>query len=309
MKKDFLAIRDLTSDEIRELLVLARDLKAWVKKGEPHPVLAGKTIALIFEEPSLRTRVAFETGMTQLGGHAIHLAPADIRLGQREPVPDAARNLSRWVDGIVARTFSHQTVTGLAESASIPVINALTDLQHPCQILADLLTLEEKRGTLRGLTLAYIGDGNNVCNSLVEGAARTGLRLIVACPKGYEPDAEILRVSRAEASRSGATIEIVRDPMTAARGADALYTAVCTSTGQEEEHAQRLKIFHDYQVNAKLVAQAKPDVLVMHCLPAHRGEEITDEVMDGPHSVVFDEAENRLHAQKAILVRLLGPKA
>ncbi len=309
MTKDFLAVRDRARDELRELLVLARDLKAWVKKGEPHPVLAGKTIALIFEKPSLRTRVTFETGMTQLGGHAIHLAPADIRLGQREPVPDAARNLARWVDGIVARTFSHQTVTGLAEHASIPVINALTDLQHPCQILADLLTLEEKRGTLRGLTLAYIGDGNNVCNSLVEGAARTGLRLIVACPRGYEPDAEILRAARAEAPRTGASIEVVHDPVVAARGADALYTDVWASMGQEEEHAQRLKIFRDFQVNAKLVAQAKPDVLVMHCLPAHRGEEITDEVMDGPHSVVFDQAENRLHAQKAILVKLLGPKA
>jgi ornithine carbamoyltransferase len=309
VKKDFLAVRDLTGDEIRELLVLARDLKAWVKKGEPQPVLAGKTIALIFEKPSLRTRVTFETGMTQLGGHAIHLAPADIRLGQREPVPDAARNLSRWVDGIVARTFSHRTVVALAEHASIPVINALTDLQHPCQILADLLTLEEKRGTLRGLRLAYIGDGNNVCHSLVEGAARTGLRLVVACPRGYEPDAEILRAARAEAARSGATIEIGHEPAAAARDADALYTDVWASMGQEAEQAERAKAFRGFQVNAVLVGQAKPDVLVMHCLPAHRGEEITDEVMDGPHSVVFDQAENRLHAQKAILVKLLGPKA
>lgn len=306
MKKDLIRLSDVASEELQEIFALAKELKAKQKQGVPHPLLPGKTLALIFEKPSLRTRVTFETGMTQLGGHAIYLAPQDIRLGERETVQDAARNLERWVDGIVARTYAHQMVERLAQYARIPVINGLTDRHHPCQIVSDLFTILEKRGSLQGLKVAYIGDGNNVCHSLIEGAANMGIHLTVACPKGYEPDREVLAESEGEAKRSGAVIEVIHDPKAAAKGADILYTDVWTSMGQEEERAQRLRAFQGFQVDQALVALAKPDVLVMHCLPAHRGEEITDEVIDGPCSIVFDQAENRLHVQKALLVKLLG---
>jgi ornithine carbamoyltransferase len=305
-KRDFITLHDWSAAEIAALLTEAAALKAKRKARVPHPLLSGKTLALIFEKPSLRTRVTFEAGMTQLGGHAIYLAPKDIRLGERETVADGARNLSRWVDGIVARTFRHQMVVELAEHASVPVINGLTDLLHPCQILAALLTIHEKRGDLTGCRVAFIGDGNNVANSWCTGAAKTGVHLTIACPRGYEPDPSILHQAREDAKGTGARIQIVHDPTAAARGADVLYTDVWSSMGQEEERAKRLKAFQPFQVNRALVELARPDVLVMHCLPAHRGEEITDEVIEGPHSVVFEEAENRLHAQKALLVTLLG---
>jgi ornithine carbamoyltransferase len=306
MTKDLLSIKDLTPTETGSLFSLAADLKEQQRKGIAHPLLAGKSLAMIFQKPSLRTRVTFEVGMAQLGGRAIHLVPADIQLGEREAVKDVAKNLERWVDGIMARTFSHQTVEELARHAAIPVINGLSDLTHPCQVLADLFTLREKCGKLRGLKVAYIGDGNNVCHSWVHGAGKTGIELTVACPKGYEPNPDILASARRGAETHGGGIVLLHDPKQAAQGADVLYTDVWTSMGQEAESAKRRRDFRRFQVNAALVRLAKPDVLVMHCLPAHRGEEITDEVLDGPHSVVYDEAENRLHVQKAILVTLLG---
>lgn len=306
MKRDLVSIRDVTREEIETLFSLAADLKRRLKRGKPHPRLAGKTLALIFEKPSLRTRVTFEVAMTQLGGHAIYLAPQDIRLGARETVEDGARNLSRWVDGIVARTFEHALVEQLARFATVPVINALTDLLHPCQVLCDLFTLYEKRKKLKGLRVAFIGDGNNVCNSWLYGAAKMGIHLTVACPKGYEPNREVFTKARAESEATYAVLEITHDAARAARDADVLYTDVWTSMGHEEQRAKRMRDFQSFQVNQRLVESAQKDVLVMHCLPAHRGEEITDEVMDGPHSIILDQAENRLHMQKAILVTLLG---
>jgi ornithine carbamoyltransferase len=306
MTKDLLSIKDLTPTEIETLLSLAADLKEQQRKGIAHPLLVGKSLAMIFEKPSLRTRVTFEVGMSQLGGRAIYLVPADIRLGEREAVKDAAKNLERWVDGIMARTYSHQTLEELARHAAVPVINGLSDLTHPCQVLADLFTLREKRGRLQGLKVAFIGDGNNVCHSWLYAAAKTGIEFTVACPKGYEPRADILASARREAEAYGGRIALTDDPRLAAEGADVLYTDVWTSMGQEAESAKRRRDFQGFQVDAALVRLAAPDVLVMHCLPAHRGEEITDEVLDGPHSIVYDEAENRLHLQKAILVTLLG---
>jgi ornithine carbamoyltransferase len=306
MNRHLLTLDDLTAQDVAALFELAAEIKAKRRQGVLHPILSGKTLAMIFEKPSLRTRVTFEAGMTQLGGHAIYLTPTDILLGQRETVQDAARNLERWVDGIVARTFSHQTVERLASYSRIPVINGLTDTHHPVQILCDLFTLWEKRGRVQGLRVVFVGDGNNVCASWVQGAAKMGLHFTLACPKGYGPDAGLLARAEEQARASGATLAVVHDPAAAARGADVLYTDVWTSMGQEEERARRLKDFQGFQVDDALVRLAAPDALVMHCLPAHRGEEITDEVIEGPHSIVFDEAENRLHLQKAILVTLLG---
>ena len=306
MTKDLLSIRDLTASEIDDLFNLAADLKAQQRKGIAHPLLTGKTLGMIFEKPSLRTRVTFEVGMAQLGGRAIYLAPTDIQLGKRETVKDVAKNLERWVDGIVARTFTHQTVEELARHTAIPVINGLSDLTHPCQILADLFTLREKCGPLRGVKVAYIGDGNNICHSWLYGAAKTAIDLNVACPKEYEPDADVMAFARQEAQASGGRIALLDDARAAAKGADVLYTDVWTSMGQESEAAKRRRDFQGFQINAALIGLAKPNVLVMHCLPAHRGEEITAEVLDGPHSIVYDQAENRLHVQKAILVTLLG---
>ena len=306
MKKDLLSIKDLATSEIEALAVLASGLKEQRRKGIAHPLLAGKTLAMIFEKPSLRTRVTFEVGMAQLGGRALYLAPGDIRLGEREAVKDVARNLDRWVDGIVARTFSQETVEELARHAAIPVINGLSGLTHPCQVLADLFTIWERRGGLAGLKVAYIGDGNNVCHSWLYGAAKMGIEFVAACPRGYEPDARIVAFARREAERCGGRITLLTDPGQAAPGADVLYTDVWTSMGQEVESAKRRTDFQGFQVDAALVQLAKPDVLIMHCLPAHRGEEIADDVLDGPHSIVYDQAENRLHLQKAILVTLLG---
>ncbi len=306
MKKDLISIHDLSREEIEELFTLAQDLKGRLQKQKPHPLLPGKTLATIFEKPSLRTRVTFEVAMTQLGGHAIYLAPQDIRLGERETVEDGARNLSRWVDGIVARTFRHEMVERLAQYATVPVINGLTNLLHPCQVLSDLFTLRERRGRMEGLRVAFIGDGTNVWHTWLFGAAKTGIHFTVACPKGYEPDREVLARALEDAKATGATLRVIHDPSEAAKGADVLYTDVWTSMGQEEERTRRMRDFQGFQLNQALVKLAKRGVLVMHCLPAHRGEEITDEVMDGPHSVILDQAENRLHVQKAILVTLLG---
>jgi ornithine carbamoyltransferase len=306
MNTHLLTLDDMTAADVTALFELAAPLKAKRRAGQPHALLAGKTLALVFEKPSLRTRVTFEAGMTQLGGHAIYLAPADIRLGERETVQDAARNLERWVDGIVARTFSHQMVERLAHYAHIPVINGLTDLHHPVQILCDLFTLWERRGTLAGLRIVFVGDGNNVCHSWMQAAAKLGLHFTLACPRGYEPDAAILARTWDEAKSTGAVLAVTHDLPAAVKDANVLYTDVWTSMGQEEERTRRLRDFQGFQVDARLLAQAAPDAVVMHCLPAHRGEEISDEVLDGPQSIVFDEAENRLHLQKAILVKLMG---
>ena len=303
MKRDLVTLRDLSKQEIKNLIALARRLKGDVRAKRPHPWLSGRTLAMIFEKPSLRTRVTFETGMYQLGGGAIYLAPGDIQLGTRETSGDVAANLSRWVDLIVARTFSHDSVVELAQHATVPVINGLSDLYHPCQILADMLTLSELRGSLEGMRLAFVGDGNNIVHSWLLAAAKVGFDFVLACPKGYEPDADILAETQAAAP---GRIRVTHDVAEAARGADVLYTDVWTSMGQEAEAERRRKVFAKFQLNKALVDLADKDAFVMHCLPAHRGEEITAEVLDGPRAVVLEQAENRLHIQKAILAWLAG---
>lgn len=304
--KDLISIADLSLDEIREIFNLAKDLKA--RGGHGDLPLEGKSLGLLFQKPSTRTRVSFEVGMAQLGGQTIYLAPDDIGLGQREEVKDVARTLSRYLDGIVARTFSHQVVLKLARFATVSVINGLSDLLHPCQALSDLYTVEEKRGGFKGIKLAFIGDGNNVCHSLLHGCSKVGLDLSVATPRGYEPRKEIQDQALVEASKSGARIEVTHEPSKAIADADIVYTDVWVSMGKEKEYKKRLKAFRSYQVNPDLLKRARPDYLIMHCLPAHRGEEITDDVIDSPQSIVFDQAENRLHVQKAILLLLLGKK-
>jgi len=305
MVKHLLSMQDLSPSEIKAILDEAARLKEKLQQRESHELLKGKTLGMIFEKPSLRTRVTFETGMTQLGGHAIYLAPADIQLGERESVPDVARNLSRWVDVVMARLFKHDIIVELARYSSVPVINGLTNLHHPCQTLSDLLTIREHKVKLNGLKIAWIGDGNNVCNSLLLGCTLVGTNISVACPHGYEPPTDIVKQARTNAKKSGAKVELTTDPKKAVDGADVIYTDVWVSMGQEKEARERMKAFKDYQVNAQLLKGAKPDSIVMHCLPAHRGQEITDDVIDGPHSVVWDQAENRIHAQKALLVSLL----
>ncbi|TES93906.1 MAG: ornithine carbamoyltransferase [Candidatus Cloacimonadota bacterium] len=304
MQKDFVSIADLTTDEIDKVFNLTAHLKKEVKEGKEHHLLKNKTLAMIFEKPSLRTRVTFETGMVQLGGHAIYLSPTDIQLGKRESIPDVAKNLSRWVDCIMARTFAHNTVVELSENATVPVINALSDREHPCQILADFFTILEHKGKLNGLKIAYIGDSNNVCNSIILFSSIYGLNLKVASPKGYEPDPPILETADKIKNRTF-ELTVFNESVSAVDDADVIYTDIWASMGQEDEREKRVKTFKDFQVNDRLVSKAKKDVIVMHCLPAHRGEEITDEVIDGPHSVVLDEAENRLHTEKALLVKLL----
>ncbi len=306
MKKDLVSIADLTAQDFWTLLDTASRLKAEQKAGRARPLLAGKVLGMIFQKPSLRTRVSFEVGMRQLGGHAMYLAPDEIQLGRRESVPDAARVLSRFVDGIMIRTFAHREVEVLAEYASVPVINGLSDFSHPCQALADMLTVHEKRGQLRGARMAYVGDGNNVAHSLLLAAGLAGVDLAVASPPGYECDPGVVAKAQAAARASDCDIRLLADPMEAVRGADVIYTDVWVSMGQEAQQQQRTHVFEPYRVDARLVSAASPDVLVMHCLPAHRGEEIDDEVLDGPHSVVYDQAENRLHAQKAVLALLMG---
>jgi len=301
--KDIVSIFDLSGEEIREILSLAAELKGKLKRKEPFTPLHGKTLAMIFEKQSLRTRVTFETGMTQLGGHAIFLTSNDISMGVRESVADTARNLERLVDGIMARTFSHEVIVGLAREASIPVINGLSDRLHPCQGLTDCFTIREKLGSLNGAKLTFLGDGNNVAHSLIHASARLGMNFSIACPPGYEPLAEIVDDARAE---SESAIEVTHDIAEALEGADAVYTDAWASMGQEDEAEERRKVFAPYQLNQAALGLARPGALVMHCLPAHRGEEITDEVIDGPQSVVFDQAENRLHTQKAIMTLLMG---
>ncbi len=303
--RDFLSLADLSADELQALLDFAADLKARQKRREPHRLLEGCTLAMIFEKPSLRTRATFETGMTQLGGHAIDLAREHLQMGVRESVPDVARNLERWVDAIMARVFAHSTLEELARYAHVPVINGLSDYSHPCQILSDLLTIREHKGGLAGRTLAYVGDGNNVCHSLLLGGALAGMHVRVGCPEGYEPLPSVVEQARRLAERNGACIELMHDPREAVTGADVVYTDSWVSMGQEAERELRIRVFPPYQVNARLLQYARPDAVVMHCLPAHRGEEITDDVMDGPQSIIFDQAENRLHAQKALLVALI----
>jgi ornithine carbamoyltransferase len=303
VKKDLLTIYDLTRKEIEAILHKAAELKEMLRKGKPHRPLEGKTLAMIFEKPSTRTRVSFEQGMFQLGGHALSLNPQDTQLGRGEAIADTARVLSRYVDGIMIRTFAQERVEEMARYASIPVINGLSDLLHPCQILSDIFTMWERLGRYRGLKVAYVGDGNNVANSWINGALRLGFDLWLACPPGYEPNEKILARAQAEGS---SRIVLTHDPREAVKGAHVINTDVWASMGQEGERAERIKAFQGYQVNADLVRQGEKGVVVMHCLPAHRGEEITDEVMDGPHSVVFDQAENRLHVQKAILTILMG---
>jgi ornithine carbamoyltransferase len=268
--------------------------------------LKNQILAMVFEKPSLRTRMTFEVGMLELGGKAIYLSPNEIQIGKRETVEDVAHNLERWVDGIMIRTFAHDNVIRLAKASSVPVINALTDLLHPCQAMADFFTLKEHKGNISQIKLAYVGDGNNVCHSLMFAAAKAGCKMGVAVPKGYEPNAEIARLAKADGEGTDFELTITNDPAEAVRGADAIYTDVWTSMGQEAEKEERLRIFAPYQVNEALMAKAKEDCVFMHCLPAHRGEEVSAEVFDGPRSIVFDEAENRLHAQKAIMIRLMA---
>ena len=304
--RDLVSIADYTSAELRTILQRAHALKREQRARRPHRLLEGRTLAMIFEKPSLRTRCTFETGMTQLGGHAIDLAQHHMQMGTRESVPDVARNLERWVDVIMARVYSHQTVIDLAANSTVPVINGLSDFCHPCQIMADLQTIEEHRGRLTTLKIAYVGDGNNVTNSLIFAAGVLGLDLHVGTPHGYQPTVQVLERARQLALQSDGEIVVHDDPLAAVDGADVIYTDSWVSMGQEGESAERMKVFPPYQVNSELLSHARPDAIVMHCLPAHRGLEITDEVMDGSHSVVFDQSENRLHAQKAILTLLLG---
>jgi ornithine carbamoyltransferase len=301
--RDLLSDRDLTGDDLRLIFELADRVKA--SPASFAQALRGKQLALIFEKPSLRTRVTFEVGMTSLGGFAIYLDHAKPRLGERESTKDIARNLERWVDGIVARTFAQASVVELAAHASIPVVNALTDLWHPCQALADFYTLREKFGGLREFVLAFVGDGNNVCHSLLITAAKLGVSLRVAAPPGYEPKAEIVAEAKGLAAEAGASVELFHDPFEAVAGAQAVYTDVWASMGQEHAQHLRAQVFAPYRVTESLMAAAAPGALLMHCLPAHRGQEVTDEVLDSARSVVFDQAENRLHVQKALLLLLL----
>jgi len=303
MPKDFISLADWSPDALREILARAAELKALWRKGERPQTLQGRSLAMFFEKPSLRTHVTFEAGMTQLGGHAILLRPEQVGIGTRESPADVATNLSRWVDGIVARTFSHHLVEELAAVAEIPVINGLTDLLHPCQVMADFQTVTE-RGRLDDAVIVYVGDGNNMANSLMLGASVLGLTLRLATPESHRPAVRLRKRAEELAAASGARISWTSDPREAVRGADFVYTDVWTSMGQEDEQELRKRVFESYRIDHDLLAGA-PDAWVMHCLPAHRGEEITDEVLDGPRSIVFDQAENRLHAQKAILERLL----
>ncbi|HWR55596.1 MAG TPA: ornithine carbamoyltransferase [Negativicutes bacterium] len=304
--RDFLSIHDFTTEEIYRFLDLADALKAKQKRGEEHRILQGKTLGMIFQKASTRTRVSFETGMWQLGGYALFLSAGDLQIGRGEPVADTARVLSRYVDGIMIRTYAHADVLQLAKYADIPVINGLTDLLHPCQVMADLMTAREYKKELKGLKLAYIGDGNNMAHELMFGGAKVGMHVSIASPAGYKPLDAVVGQAREDAKLTGARIEVVDDPFDAAAGADVLYTDVWASMGHEQEQIKRAAVFKAYQINAALMKVAARDAMVMHCLPAHRGEEITAEVMEGPQSAIFDEAENRLHAQKAIMALLMG---
>jgi len=298
--KDLLSIADLDATRVRRLI----DRAIALKQDPRRPLLEGRSVALMFEKPSLRTRVSFDVGMQQLGGHALYLSPAEVGLGQREPIADVARVLSRYVDGIVARTFAHSTVEMLAQHATIPVINGLSDREHPCQVLSDLLTVYEKKGRLKGLVLSYVGDANNVANSLLLACSIVGMDFRIASPRGYQMGEDFLALAR----KNGGQVVLTEEPDTAVQGADVVYTDVWASMGQEEEAQQRRRVFAPYQVDERLLSLAKPDAIFMHDLPAHHGEEIAEGLLDAPQSVVFDQAENRLHMQKAIMVELIGTK-
>jgi ornithine carbamoyltransferase len=304
--RDLLSIHDLSAEEVWQIMDLAKELKAKQKQGIEHHLLKGKTLGMIFQKSSTRTRVSFETGMWQLGGMALFLSSKDLQIGRGEPIKDTARVLSRYVDGIMIRTFAHADVEELARYADVPVINALTDLLHPCQALADIFTVLEHKGTLKGLKMAYIGDGNNMVHALMQACAKVGMDIAVATPKQYAPNAGVVAEAKADAARTGSKILVGEDPLAAAREADVLYTDVWASMGQETEQAERRIAFAGYQINSGTLKAAAQDCIVLHCLPAHRGEEITDEVVEGDHSVVFDEAENRLHVQKAIMALLMA---
>ena len=295
----------LTKEEIEQILKTSELLKFQLLRGEEHPLLKGKTLAMIFEKPSTRTRVSFEVGMWQLGGYALYLSAGDLQLGRGETIADTAQTLSRYVNGIMARVFAHQTILDLVKYSRVPVINGLSDFTHPCQGLADLFTIYEKKGHLTGLKLAYIGDGNNVAHSLLYGCSKVGMDITLACPKGYEPDPNVVSKAKEEGKRSGGEVKVTKDPKEAVSEADIIYTDVWASMGKEKEHEKRVKIFKPYQVNTKLVKEAKEDYIFMHCLPAHRGEEVTDEVADSNNSVIFDQAENRLHTQKALMALMM----
>jgi len=305
MKRDLLSVSDVEKDLIG-ILELSSNIKNRQKAGELYEPLKNKSLGMIFEKPSTRTRISFEVGMMQLGGYALYLSPEDLQLGRGETVGDTAKVLSRYVDAIVYRAFRHESMMELARNATVPVINGLDDLEHPCQIISDLFTIKERRGELSGLKLAYVGDGNNVCNSLLLGCAIVGINMSAACPDRYHPNPQILAQAKEIATKSGSKVEIVSDPQEAVKGADIVYTDVWVSMGMEAERKERERVFAPYQVNLSLLEKAKEDSIFMHCLPAHRNYEVTDEVLDGPHSVVFDQAENRLHVQKAILVRLIA---
>lgn len=302
--RHLLSLMDLEPAEVRHLIDRGIAMKA--NPAAYRTALAGKTLGMVFQKSSTRTRISFEVGMYQLGGHALFLSGNDLQLNRGETVADTARVLSRYVDGIMARVFAHQDVEDLARFGSVPVINGLSDRLHPCQALADYMTLFERKGRLEGLKVVYVGDGNNVAHSLVNGAVKLGVHIVIACPPGYEPDAAILTAAREAALRTGARVEVSHEPHTAVCGADAIYTDVWTSMGQEKESAERKRVFANYQVNEALFARAREDAIFLHCLPAHRGEEVTDGVADHERSAIFDQAENRMHVQKAVLVELLG---
>jgi ornithine carbamoyltransferase len=303
--RDFTRVGSWASDDLKTVLDLADALKQAQRTGEPHELLPGRTLGMIFQKPSTRTRVSFEVGIAQLGGRGLYLAASDLQLGRGETIKDTGTVLSRYLDAIMIRTFAQEDVEELAEHADVPVINGLTDYAHPCQALADLMTIRERLGRLSGVRLTYLGDGNNVCVSLMVGAARFGMRFTAATPAGYEPDQTALTSARRAAVQNGGTVELVSDPRDAARGADVLYTDVWTSMGQEEEAEKRRSDLAGYQIDSQLVEQAAPDAIVLHCLPAHYGEEITEDVLYGPQSAVWDEAENRLHAQKALMALII----
>ncbi len=306
--KDFISLHDLTKEEIENLISLSIKIKTDLKNGIEYKVLKNKTLGMIFSKSSTRTRVSFEVGMTQLGGYPLFLSSSDIQLGRGETIYDTAKVLERYLDGIMIRTYSHDDVLELAKHADIPVINALTDLLHPCQVLADLQTVYEKKGTLKGLKFAYIGDGNNMAHSIMYGCAKVGIDCAIASPEGYMPDSEVTLNAKDDAKKSGSDLVITTDPVEAIKNADIVYTDTWVSMGQEAEKAERLKIFMPYQVNKELFENAKSDAIFMHCLPAYRGYEVTEDIIDGANSVIFDEAENRLHAQKAIMATLMGDK-
>ena len=299
--KSLASLYDLTKEEIEQILKTSELLKLQVYRGQEHPLLKEKTLAMIFEKPSTRTRVSFEVGMWQLGGYALYLGAGDLQLGRGETIGDTAQVLSRYVNGIMARVFAHQTILDLVKHSRVPVINGLSDYSHPCQGLADIFTVYEKKGRFSGLKLAYVGDGNNVAHSLIYGCSKMGMTVVLGCPKGYEPDSQVVAKGKEEAKRNGCEVIVTHDPKEAVKSADVIYTDVWTSMGKEKEKEERVKIMKPYQVNRDLVKLAKEDYIFMHCLPAHRGEEVTNEVADSRNSVIFDQAENRMHAQKALM--------